>query len=311
MAGDFVVIQFATARKIEVHRIAAALGVTRSHAFGLCVETWIWFDEQTEDGVAKGATCDMLDGIVGVPGFSKALSDVGWLRVRDSSLELPNFDRLMGKSAKKRINDALRKRNSRDAKTSEVDDSEEDSDDEQETRKPVVTASQKVVTHVTKRADENVTLQNRTEQYSDTDTDTGGEPERDETAECIPADWTDDHGDLSEDACETVEPLPIGKLDPSAVYASVTPDTLRNRTAVVSWFRRQLSASAPVLGPTRADLLLAVCASFKACEPGAKQPVGVFVNVIRGRRWKAVKRYRDRAEEIIKKELSRDLARSN
>lgn len=114
MAGDFVMVQFATARKIEVHRIAAALGIPRAHAFGLCVEAWIWFDEQTEDGVAKGATAEMLDAIVGAPGFTQALSAVGWIRVRESSLELPNFDRLMGKSAKKRVNDADRQRRRRE-----------------------------------------------------------------------------------------------------------------------------------------------------------------------------------------------------
>lgn len=154
MAGDFVMVQFATARKIEVHRIAAALGIPRAHAFGLCVEAWIWFDEQTEDGVAKGATPEMLDAIVGAPGFTQALSDVGWIRVRQGSLELPNFDRLMGKSAKKRVNDAIRQRKRRD-ETPEVQAETEDGDDKQTPCDTVTNLSRgKCDESVTKRREE-------------------------------------------------------------------------------------------------------------------------------------------------------------
>lgn len=144
---------------------------------------------------------------------------------------------------------------------------------------------------------------------SDTDTDTEASPGEDETDE--ESHWADEHPDVADEASEPVEPIKTGKLDATSVYAGMTPDVVRSPTTVVSWFRRQLSAKAPVLAPTRADLLLAVCASLKASEPGSEKPVGVFVDLIKHHRWRAVKRYRDRAEEIIKKELSRDLARSN
>jgi hypothetical protein len=76
-----------------------------------------------------------------------------------------------------------------------------------------------------------------------------------------------EHPDLAEEANEFVGELPLGKLDPSSVYAAVTPDLLRNPRAVVSWFRRQLSATAPVLGPTRADL--ACSSAIRSCETTA------------------------------------------
>lgn len=124
MAGDYVMIQHATARKIELRRVAAALGVTHAHALGLCVLAWMFFDEQTSDGVAAGATSEMLDEVVGFSGFSHALRDVGWLQVRQGSLAIPRFDRLMGESAKKRANDAARQRKKRRG-----DDSYEDVDE--------------------------------------------------------------------------------------------------------------------------------------------------------------------------------------
>lgn len=113
MAGDFVMVQFATPRKPEVLRIATILDVEPIHAFGLCIAAWMWFDEQTEDGRALGATVDMLDAVVCRAGFSNALRDVGWLEVRDGSLSIPNFDRLMGESAKKRAKNTVRQQRSR------------------------------------------------------------------------------------------------------------------------------------------------------------------------------------------------------
>lgn len=115
MAGDFVMIQCATPRKPEVLRLADLLSVEPAHAFGLCVIAWMWFDEQTEDGRAFGATDTMLDAVVGRQGFTNALVDVGWLRVREGALEAPNFDRHMGDSAKKRAKNTRRQRKRRRA----------------------------------------------------------------------------------------------------------------------------------------------------------------------------------------------------
>jgi hypothetical protein len=113
MAGDFVMVQFATPRKPEVMRIATELNIDAAHAFGLCVIAWMWFDEQTEDGRAVGATDAMLDAVVCRAGFSDALRNVGWLHVRDGALVVPNFDRLMGDSAKKRAKNTKRQQQHR------------------------------------------------------------------------------------------------------------------------------------------------------------------------------------------------------
>lgn len=137
---------------------------------------------------------------------------------------------------------------------------------------------------------------------SDTDTDTGGEAQKPDRN--LDPDWTKDHPDLEAASEDVIDPLPIGRLSPDSVFAEVTPEVIRSPPAIVSWFRRQLSAKAPVLGPTRADLLLAMCAALKACEKGVKKPPGVFVNLICGRSWNAVSRFRERAELLIDKEIS-------
>lgn len=123
MAGDYVMVEFATRTKPEVLRIASELNIHPSFAFGLCICAWMWFDEQTEDGRAFGATEKLLDSVVAFEGFSRALSNVDWLQVRNGSLEVPNFDRLMGESAKKRAKNSQRQRKARAKK--EADDSEE------------------------------------------------------------------------------------------------------------------------------------------------------------------------------------------
>lgn len=108
MAGDFVMVQCATPRKPEVLRIASALDVPPAHAFGMCVMAWIWFDEQTENGRARGATEKMLDAVVSREGFSRALESVGWLAIADGELRVPRFDSHMGASAKKRAKNTKR-----------------------------------------------------------------------------------------------------------------------------------------------------------------------------------------------------------
>lgn len=124
MAGDYVMIQHATPRKPEVLRLAGLLDVPPSHAFGLCVIAWMWFDEQTEDGHAFGVTVSLLDAIVSHVGFADALRQVGWLQVREGSLVVPNFARCMGHSAKKRAKDLARQRKSRHGSVTKLSRSE-------------------------------------------------------------------------------------------------------------------------------------------------------------------------------------------
>lgn len=91
-----------TARKSEVVRLARHLNVNRHEALGLCVAFWGWADGESDDGYLPGCTTEMIDEIMGHPGFAKALQKVGWLVGDKEGLFIPNFDRHNGESAKKR-----------------------------------------------------------------------------------------------------------------------------------------------------------------------------------------------------------------
>lgn len=102
MAGDWIKVEKATPGKPEVMAVADELGIHVAHAFGLCVQFWMWCDDQMTDGHARRVTNVTLDAHFGHAGFATALVNVGWLRVRQGSLEVPNFDRHLSESAKNR-----------------------------------------------------------------------------------------------------------------------------------------------------------------------------------------------------------------
>lgn len=120
MAGDWIKVEKATARKPEVLRLADLLGVHPDHAFGLCVRFWFWCDDQMSDGHAASVTTVTLNAAFGHAGFVESLVEVGWLRVRDGSLEVPNFDRHLSESAKKRSLSGKRQQKRRHANVTKV-----------------------------------------------------------------------------------------------------------------------------------------------------------------------------------------------
>lgn len=113
MAGDWIKVEKATARKPEVLRLADLLNIHPDHAFGLCVRFWFWCDDQLDSCHAPSVTNVTLDCVVGHTGFATALLEVGWLHARNGSLEVPNFDRHLSDSAKKRADSLRRKQKQR------------------------------------------------------------------------------------------------------------------------------------------------------------------------------------------------------
>jgi hypothetical protein len=89
MAGDWIKVEKSTERKPEVLAIADQLHVHPYHSFGLCVAFWAWCDDQMSNGHAMRVTDVTLDTVFGQQGFTAALLLVGWLQVRNGSLESP------------------------------------------------------------------------------------------------------------------------------------------------------------------------------------------------------------------------------
>jgi hypothetical protein len=126
MAGDWIKVEKSTPRKPEVMAIADDLGIHIDHAFGLCFRFWCWCDDQMTDGHALSVTNVTLDSSFGHAGFATALVKVGWLRVRNGSLEVPNFDRHLSESAKNRALSGMRKAKQRAESVTKMSRSERD-----------------------------------------------------------------------------------------------------------------------------------------------------------------------------------------
>ncbi len=114
MAGDWLKVEKDTPEKPEVYRIAEQLGISQAEAFLACFRVWCWADGQSEDGLVR-VSATAIDTNARVPNFSQALREVGWLNLRTGSVELPNFVRHMGQSAKRRCLDTVRKMSARKA----------------------------------------------------------------------------------------------------------------------------------------------------------------------------------------------------
>lgn len=126
MAGDWIKVEKATARKPEVLRLADLLGIHPDHAFGLCVRFWFWCDDQLVDGHAPSVTYVTLNSVVGHAGFAEALAQIGWLSEIGGKMVVPNFDRHISASAKSRALSVERKRKERGGDVTVLSRSERD-----------------------------------------------------------------------------------------------------------------------------------------------------------------------------------------
>lgn len=108
MAGDWIKFEIGTSDKPEVWAIAQQLEIDPDAVVGKLLRIWGWFDQHTESGNAPSVTKMLLDRNVGVTGFCNSLITVGWMFESDGYIEIPNFDRHNGKTAKSRAVTAKR-----------------------------------------------------------------------------------------------------------------------------------------------------------------------------------------------------------
>jgi hypothetical protein len=84
------------------------------------MEAWEWADSNTVDGHADSVTNVTLDTVTGVTGFGQAMLDVGWLLQDNGGIIFPRWERWNAKSAKKRLQEAERKRRQREGQSAGV-----------------------------------------------------------------------------------------------------------------------------------------------------------------------------------------------
>lgn len=110
MAGDWIKMRADLFTHPKVVRISSALKADTLKTVGALMSVWCLFDAHSTDGHLEGYSPDYLDSHLRWEGFAQAMVAVGWLVVNDESLELPSFDTHNGESAKRRAQDAERKR---------------------------------------------------------------------------------------------------------------------------------------------------------------------------------------------------------
>lgn len=126
MAGDWIKWSKGLPDKPEVVRIAGALGLSREVVVCRLMRLWEWCDDNIPDEAIRengsafvelsprdGDNAAFVDALVGTPKFADSLAAVGWIRFRNGRVELPNFGRHNGETAKTRARNAKNQKRKR------------------------------------------------------------------------------------------------------------------------------------------------------------------------------------------------------
>lgn len=108
MAGDWILVRMDLHDDPAVIRVAARTGRSQNEVVGAVLRLWAWANAHTADGVLAGVPGAWLDAHVGLPGFCEAMAEAGWLRLTAEAVEVPNFGRYNGSTAKARARGRVR-----------------------------------------------------------------------------------------------------------------------------------------------------------------------------------------------------------
>ncbi|MFV8904561.1 DNA replication domain protein [Serratia fonticola] len=121
MAGDWIKMRSDLHTHPKIVRMASALKADRLRIIGALHATWCLFDVHSIDGLLDGYSSETLNDMIGFPGFAQAMISVGWLSDEHEHLSMPRFDEHNGQSAKRRAQEASRKREARRASATDAD----------------------------------------------------------------------------------------------------------------------------------------------------------------------------------------------
>jgi hypothetical protein len=121
MAGDWIKMRSDLFTHPKIVRMASALKADKLRTVGGLMSVWCLFDAHSVDGDLDGYTFAEVDEHLRWPGFADAMCAIGWLSETEKSLVLPEFDTHNGQSAKRRAQDADRKKEVRKASASDAD----------------------------------------------------------------------------------------------------------------------------------------------------------------------------------------------
>lgn len=125
MAGDWIKIRINLHEDPAILKMAELIGgkCRPETVVGYCVRFWGWVSENTSDGVVRNVTLESVECVLHLPNFLSYMRQVGWLEYVESTtgtqIIIPNFERHLSNSAKKRALDTKSKRQQRVRKMSE------------------------------------------------------------------------------------------------------------------------------------------------------------------------------------------------
>ena len=121
MAGDWIKMRIDLMEDPAVMQMADELGVREEAIVGYCHALWSWVSRQCHADTVTGVTLTSLGRRINLPGFPEMMCDVGWLEYDDTGdrpvIRIPNWDRHLSQSAKKRGIDAIRQAKRRQSVT--------------------------------------------------------------------------------------------------------------------------------------------------------------------------------------------------
>ena len=121
MAGDWIKMRGNLWDDPRVSRLCDLTDQPEAMVVGALYWLWSSADSHTEDGLMPGLSLKGIDRKSGVPGFGKALLDIGWIAEVTGGIAIVRFDEHNGKSAKRRSMEAKRKGEVRKVSASDAD----------------------------------------------------------------------------------------------------------------------------------------------------------------------------------------------
>ena len=120
MAGDWIKLRTNLATDPAVKFLARELRESVHTIVGRLHALWSWADQHTDDGTLPFTVLDDIDDVVEKRGFAEKMKKIGWLlSAGTTGVEIPNWHRHNGKSAKKRCLDSEAQRRKRETHSDE------------------------------------------------------------------------------------------------------------------------------------------------------------------------------------------------
>lgn len=114
MAGDWIKMRVDLGDDPAVVMMSSICDVSEDDIVGKLHRLWSWADRHTTDGTAPAITPRWVDKYVGLPGFAAAMQTAGWILFTEFGVQFPKFEHHNGESAKRRAENTIRQRLSRE-----------------------------------------------------------------------------------------------------------------------------------------------------------------------------------------------------